>query len=239
MMQLGASGRLWPPIAAVAFAALFTALGFWQVGRYEIKQALWNDFQKAGEQATLTVESLEHFDSLDRYTPVEVSGRYDLSRQILLDNRIRDGRPGVEVFTPLALEAGGVVLVNRGWLPMGRDRRRLPQAPGPAGPVTLRGLASPPPAMGIQLGELPDPESWPWLTPYLLPDRIQEALDSRLAENVVLLDSRAPGGFVRDWHPAMLSPERHLGYAVQWFALALAVAVVWVLLTVRQRRGVK
>lgn len=239
MMQSGAASSLWPPIAAVAFAALFTALGFWQIGRYEIKQDLWNDFQQAGERATLTVESRQRLDSLGRYTPVELSGRYDLSRQILLDNRILDGRPGVEVFTPLALEAGGAVLVNRGWLPMDLDRRRLPRAPGPAGPVSLHGLVAPPPATGIQLGELGAPDSWPWLTPYLLPDRIQEALGRPLAENVVLLDPGAPGGFKRDWNPATLSPERHLGYAVQWFALALAVAVVWVLLTVRQRRGTK
>ena len=39
-------------------------------------------------------------------------------------------------------------------------------------------------------------------------------------------DSAEPDGFVRDWKPSGLTPERHLGYAFQWFALALTLAVL-------------
>lgn len=224
-------------MAAVAFIALFSALGFWQVGRYEIKLELWDAFHQAGERPVRSVTDLEQLDSLDPYTPVELRGRYDLERQTLLDNRVRGGRLGVEVFTPLVMDSGGVVLVNRGWLPMARDRRQLPGAPGPDGLVAVSGLAVPPPAPGFQLGRVQAPDDWPWLTPYLLPDRLRAVLDRPLADRVVLLDPEAPGGFARDWTPSMLPPERHLGYAVQWFALALAVAVVWILLTVRREKG--
>lgn len=234
MFQAPAAGKVWPVLAAIAGIALFCALGFWQLERYELKQDLFQAFERAVERSPRTVTELERLDALDPYTPVELSGRYDLSRQIMLDNRIRDGRVGVEVFTPLRLDSGGAVLVNRGWLPMERQRRRLPHAPGPQGPMTVSGLAAPPPATGIQLGEVGEPDSWPWLTPYLIPDLAQEALGLSLPGKVVLLDPEAPGGFLRDWAPGMLPPERHLGYAVQWFALALTAAVVWVLLTVKQ-----
>lgn len=226
----------WPQLGAVAFIALFTALGFWQVGRYEVKLERWEAFQEAGERAPRTVDNRQQLDSLDPFTPVVLHGRYDLSRQILLDNRVHEGRLGVEVFTPLRLDAGGTVLVNRGWLPMQRDRRQLPRAPGPEGPVRVFGLAVSPPSPGLRLGEVEKPDDWPWLTPYLLMSLVRETLDQPLAGSVVLLDPEAPGGFRRDWTPTMLSPERHMGYAVQWFALGLTVAAVWLVLTIRRRK---
>ncbi len=238
MFQTPAAGKVWPALAAIAGIALFCALGLWQLGRYELKQDLFQAFDQSIERSPRTVTEPERLDALDPYTPVELRGRYDLSRQIMLDNRIRDGRAGVEVFTPLKLDSGGAVLVNRGWLPM-EPRRGLPVAPGPEGSMIVSGLAAPPPATGIQLGEVGQPDSWPWLTPYLMPGLAREALGLSLPEKIVLLDPEAPGGFLRDWAPGMLPPERHLGYAVQWFALALTAAVVWVVLAVRQgkRRG--
>lgn len=233
MFQASAASKVWPALAAIAGIAVFCALGFWQLGRYELKQDLFEAFDEAIESSPRTVKQSERLDALDPYTPVALSGRYDLSRQIMLDNRIRDGRAGVEVFTPLRLDSGGAVLVNRGWLPLER-RRRLPPAPGPEGPVTVSGLAAPPPATGIQLGEVGEPDSWPWLTPYLTQDLAQDALGLSLPGKIVLLDPEASGGFLRDWAPGMLPPERHLGYAVQWFALALTAAVVWLVLTVKQ-----
>jgi surfeit locus 1 family protein len=226
----------WPALCAIALIALFTALGFWQVGRYEVKLERWKAFEQAGEQAPVTVDDRQQLDSLDPYTPVELHGRYDLSRQILLDNRVHDGRLGVEVFTPLRLDAGGMVLINRGWLPMQRDRRQLPRAPGPEGRVSPSGLAVPPPSPGLKLGEVHKPDDWPWLTPYLFMGLVRETLDQPLAGSVVLLDPEAPGGFRRDWGRPMLSPERHMGYAVQWFALGLTVVAIWLVLTIRGRK---
>lgn len=226
----------WPVLGAIALIALFTALGFWQVGRYEVKLERLKAFEQAGEHAPRTVDKRQQLDSLDPFTPVVLHGRFDLSRQILLDNRVHDGRLGVEVFTPLRLDAGGTVLVNRGWLPMQRDRRELPRAPGPEGHVIVSGLAAPPPSPGLRLGEVQKPDDWPWLTPYLLMGLVRETLDQPLAGSVVLLDPEAPGGFRRDWGPSMLSPERHMGYAVQWFALGLTVAAVWLVLTIGRRK---
>lgn len=206
------------------------------MGRYEVKLERWKAFEQAGEQAPRTVDNRQQLDSLDPFTPVVLHGRYDLSHQILLDNRVHDARLGVEVFTPLRLDAGGTVLVNRGWLPMQRDRRQLPRAPGPEGHVSVSGLVAPPPSPGLRLGEVQKPDDWPWLTPYLLMDLVRETLGQPLAASVVLLDPEAAGGFRREWAPAMLSPERHMGYAVQWFALGLTVAAIWLVLTIRRRK---
>jgi cytochrome oxidase assembly protein ShyY1 len=52
----------------------------------------------------------------------------------------------------------------------------------------------------------------------------------------LLLDPQDPDGYARDWRPGGMTPERHFGYAVQWFGLALTVIVVYVVLLVRNRK---
>lgn len=227
--------RIIPNLAAVAFTALFVALGFWQLGRAEFKRELLIDFQGAAARQPQRVEAPGELAGLERYAPVEIAGRYDGGRQIFLDNRVRDGRIGVEVFTPL-LTGGGALLVNRGWLPMSPDRASLPVAPAPSGELTVRGRVSPPPAVGLELGDARPPERWPWLTPYLRLEEAESALGRDLAGRVILLGANEPHGFIREWEPATMFPERHVGYAVQWFALAAAVVIVWLALTLRARK---
>lgn len=223
-------------LAAVAAIALFTALGFWQLGRAEFKRDLAADYERADSADAVAVDRATELASLPRFTPVRVTGRFDTERQIFLDNRVRDARPGIEVFTPLALSGGGAVLVNRGWLPVPDRRRPLPDAPAPREALTLRGLVNEPPATGLRLGDAPASPRWPWLTPYLAIPEAEAALDRELADRVVLLGESEPYGFERGWEPRTLSPERHVGYAVQWFALAAAVAVTWLVLGWRSRR---
>ncbi|HLF66727.1 MAG TPA: SURF1 family cytochrome oxidase biogenesis protein, partial [Gammaproteobacteria bacterium] len=45
---------------------------------------------------------------------------------------------------------------------------------------------------------------------------------------ILLLDAKSPAGFVRDWQIKTLPPSKHLGYAVQWFALALTLIILYV-----------
>ena len=62
-----------------------------------------------------------------------------------------------------------------------------------------------------------------------------------LAPRVLKLDPDQPLGYARDLDvlPNTLPPERHIGYAVQWFGLAAAVLVTALLLTWRSRRGAR
>lgn len=228
--------RLIPALAAVGAIALFTALGFWQLDRAQFKQALTADFARRDDARPRVVESAAELGSLSRFVPVSVTGRFLPGRQIYLDNRIRDGRPGIEVFTPFELTGGDTLLVNRGWLPFADRRRALPPAPAPGRTVTLRGLVAAPPAPGLRLGKRPATPEWPWLTPWLTIADAEAVLERPLADRVLLLGADQPHGFRRDWQPVTMPSERHLGYAFQWFALAVAVAVIWIVLTRRGRR---
>lgn len=226
-----------PMLVAVGAVALFTALGFWQLGRADFKRDLAADYRRHAASGPTAVSSAGALNGLPRFAPVSVTGRFMASRQIYLDNRIRQGRAGVHVFTPLALSDGGVVLVNRGWLPLTDRAAPLPPAPAPAGHVSLQGLVAEPPATGIRLGEAPPSPDWPWLTPYLTISDAERALGRRLSDRVILLAEGEAHGFPRDWEPDTLTPRRHLGYAFQWFAMAAAVSVIWVVMGWRSRRA--
>jgi cytochrome oxidase assembly protein ShyY1 len=59
-------------------------------------------------------------------------------------------------------------------------------------------------------------------------------LGRELAPRQVLLDPAVPDGYVRDWVVPGTPADRHLGYAVQWFAFAAVAAAIWLVLSVRK-----
>jgi len=214
--------------------ALFMAvLGWWQINRMEAKQSLIDEFDSAG---SVTLE--EALENNARFARVSATGRFDTKRNVLLDNMILSGRPGVHIYTPFTTFSGTTILVNRGWKPLAADRRSLPEVWTPTVPVGLRGILAPPPEHRQKLGE-PDKlasDSWPQLVTYLDIETVSDALREELPAYVVLLAADDPAGFEgRDWSPVVMTPDRHLAYAVQWFALAIVALVFSIILSIRGR----
>jgi cytochrome oxidase assembly protein ShyY1 len=170
---------------------------------------------------------------------VEGEGTVD-SRTLLLDNQSHAGRQGLRVYCVLHLgPQAGDRLLDLGWLPMRADRT-LPDAACPAGPMQVRGLLMSPPSSGLRLGApMQSVSSSRWLMTRVEVDAIDHALGVHVPPRVVRLDPTLPVGYARDLDilPNTLPPERHLGYAVQWWALALAVFVTALVLTLRKPRA--
>ena len=103
---------------------LFVSLGRWQWHRGEAKQVLWDSYER--NDVTPALDARVDFDSAERFTSVALTGHFESNRQFLLDNRSHAGQPGYEVLTPFVLESGRRILVNRGWIPFGGYRDRLP-----------------------------------------------------------------------------------------------------------------
>lgn len=151
---------------------------------------------------------------------------------------MRDGRVGIEAYTPFVPAGGGDwLLVNRGWYESPQARPKTPDAP-PAGVQTIRGLLAQPANPGLRLGTIEAAGPWPQPVVWLDASAAAHALGHGVLGAVLLLDAGLPGGFVRDWHPdpGEFGPERHRGYALQWFALAATVVCTWIVLSRRQRR---
>jgi surfeit locus 1 family protein len=222
-------------LLTIALLALLISLGRWQLRRADEKRVLYDSFA-AGSDATRPVVAATA--PLPRYQHVEAAGHYDAGRQVLIDNMVESGQAGYFVVTPFELEGGGSILVNRGWVPVGASRAVRPAIPVDERPRTIRGRADNLPSPGIQLGsravlEPPYPVVASFPTHDELAALIQEPQWSRAAQ-VILLDPGEPDGYVRHWSAPGFPPIRHVGYAVQWFGLAAALFVIYVVTNSRR-----
>jgi surfeit locus 1 family protein len=233
--------RPFTTVLTIAMIMVLVSLGRWQLRRADQKRALYDAFDR-GADATRVVDL--RTPPLPRYQHVEAQGSYDQSRQILIDNMTdTDGHAGYFVITPFAMTGGGWLLINRGWVPVGVSRAELP-AVGVAGDVRrVRGRADHLPSPGIQMGQRAVLRP-PYPVVANFPNRaeieglVQEAAWAR-ATDLVLLDADQPGGYVRQWQAPGMPPLRHVAYAVQWFGLALALGIIYIVTNLRGVPGGK
>lgn len=214
---------------------LLVGLGFWQLQRAGEKQALAAVFaeRRAGPAAPLESLWRAPEDQL-RYRPVTVRGRYDPERYLLLDNRIRDGRFGYEVVSLLRVDGGErAVLVNRGWVPGDPARRALPRVETPAGEVALAGSVYVPPGEPYLLGEQSLEGGWPLVLQALEMERLEQTLEQRLGLDLFPWSLRLAAddttALAAGWETVNVSPAKHRAYAAQWFAMAGALLLVFLL----------
>jgi len=219
-------------------APAFVSLGFWQWHRGEYRSKLWADFARADIPAIeASAESLEQ---LPRFTRVQVAGELDATHQVLLDNISHEGAPGYEVLTPLRLADGSQLMVNRGWMPFGGYRDRLPDvsiAGAAAGEQRLTGRLSTLPVAGIAAGRAPPAEEGPWprVTSFPGHDELQHLWGVQLRTPVLLLDAGSGPGYLRDWKPPGVSPDRNYSYAIQWWSFALLAVSMFIGLNLKRR----
>jgi surfeit locus 1 family protein len=162
-----------------------------------------------------------------RFRPVTLTGRYDVAHQVLIDNRIDAGRVGFHVVTPLVLDDGRAVLVNRGFVAARPTRAELPVVPAPAGELTVRGRIDLPGRYLELAGSKPPPGNvWQNLDPA----RFAAATGVAVLPIVVLQDARdAPGdGLARNWPAPDAGVDMHRSYMLQWLAFAALTLGLWV-----------
>lgn len=230
----------WLPLgAAIAAIALFIGLGVWQLDRARQKAGTVAALER-GERAPITALPADprEFGEL-AYRRVRVVGELHGQRQFLLDNRIHEGRPGFDVLVPLVRGNGDTILIDRGWVPATAEREPArPIRLALEGEVEARGRLWKP-AAGLALGPAVTPDDdgdWPRLVTRIDYEALGDALGRELLPAVIRLEPSLPWALEsRPLGPAF-GPMRHVGYAVQWFALALTVVVVTIVLRRRRRK---
>jgi surfeit locus 1 family protein len=239
--MLFADRRFAPSIFATMLlilgVAAFVRLGIWQLDRAEEKQTLIERYA-AGRQTTVDLTAAT-VAAVTQYQHVRARGRYDPTRQILLDNMpSQHGRPGYRVITPFELDGGGTLLVDRGWVQMGTTRNDLPLIEiGPQSrEIAGRYDALPRAGIALDAAESDATAPWPRVMNYPQQRDIESALGRPVLPGLVLLDAQQADGYEREWQTRFqFGPERHLAYAVQWFALATAALVIYLIVSFRRK----
>jgi surfeit locus 1 family protein len=221
----------------ILLVALFTRLGFWQLHRADEKRTLQTQYE-TGQKTTVELTA-ENVDSLPRFQRVRARGHYDSAHQILLDNMPSHvGWPGYRVVTPFELEQGGWLLVDRGWIAMGKTRADIPDVAVSEDVRDISGQLDALPRAGINLADTADHggEPWPRVMSFPQPPAVAKALGRTVVPGLVLLDATRPDGYERVWEARFtFGPGRHLAYAVQWFAFAVAAVTLYLVLILRRR----
>jgi surfeit locus 1 family protein len=231
--------RIAPTLVVLLVTPLLIGLGLWQLDRARQKRELIAAFEQGGGEVLTLEEALARGPDAALYRRIELEGRYLARRQFLLDGQIEDGRAGYDVLTPLVLDGeDGTILVNRGFVPQGPAREPLGDIAVDEGKRRVTGRIAELPRAGLKLGPAGEGAGERWPRVMLYPERaeLEAALGEPVLEPIVLLDAEAPDGYVRNWQVVTdLPPARHVAYALQWFAFAATLVVIYVVLLVRRR----
>ncbi len=231
-------------LVAVGFVAVMAALvslGMWQLERGREKAEITAALAARGAEPAVRIGAGPLDPAEYEYRRAIATGTWRVEDQVLIDNQVRNGRPGYRVITPLAIAGGDMhVLVDRGWVPWGASRDALPATPAPAGEVTVEGMLKQPAADFYTLEkEKPAAGSAVWQN---LDIAHYRDLKEFALQDLILLMSpdSAGGGFAREL-PAYDDDwvERHRAYALQWFGLAAVLLIIVSVLTVRAFLGRK
>ncbi|MEC8373867.1 MAG: SURF1 family protein, partial [Pseudomonadota bacterium] len=211
--------KLLPWLLTAISVAAMCGLGFWQLERMIQKQhRLASIAQKQSNGSVSLLTALTNDDPRD--ITVTFDGEPDTTHLVFLDNQIQDKRVGYDVIVPVKTNAGWV-LVNYGWVSAPDMQRTLPTIKIDKGLLSFRGIVSVP---GIN-PLITETNTQSWVFPALVQQIDFADLSQRLNRDLlpyVIQLTTDDVAFVRDFRPVVMSPEKHLGYAVQWFGLAVA-----------------
>ncbi len=206
----------WLLALLAAFVPLTASLGFWQLNRADEKTQLLNEQAARGaltpSEITLTLEA---------FSPVHIEGTLT-GQHYWWDSRTHEGQVGYELLVVVALPNGPYrsALVNLGFVADSHYRTQLPEVP-----------------------TLPEQVNWNtqvrlldlhWLEAQLFPVQLG-VLPDDMAPVLFEIDAAEPEALMGNWEQSAMGPARHLGYAVQWFALAAVLFIGAVLLIWKHR----
>lgn len=222
-------------------------LGFWQLYRADYKQQLQDLYEQRSAATPVALSQLKVTDDI-AYTRVRLQGRFDNAHHFLLDNRTLNGRPGYEVISAFWLEPALTMAtgesvqwlwINRGWIPMLARRSDLPEIPAvTSGTHSLNGQLLLP-TKAFVLADVPLSGQWPEVIQAIDLQQMKTRLLSQQTATTVpyllRLETGEAGSFQVSWQPVNSTPQKSLGYAVQWFLMALVLTGLYVWAATRQK----
>jgi cytochrome oxidase assembly protein ShyY1 len=219
----------------IAFTAIviMLGLGFWQLERKAEKDTRLTNIEKAKQSGSINIA--EAFLDINRYQDFVVTGRGQvIENYFYIDNKLVDGRPGFHVLLPYNT-VQGILMINLGWIPSSGARGVLPDVVVPS-LSEIEGIVYLPQKNSLIQETNKAYGDFPVLLQQVDLDEISLHLGLPILPATLRLlpdDS----SFVRQWQAVSMSPEKHLGYAIQWFGLAIAALTVYLLSMLKWMQG--
>lgn len=217
-------------LALAAFVCLLM-LGNWQVQRLHWKEGLLQEISDRRAMPPVSFTDILGMVAKGEpveYRPMTVSGIFDHTKERHF-LATRDGEPGYHIYTPLALEDGNILFVNRGFVPTEKRDPATRQAGNPQGPVTIHGLAREMLA-GKPSSMVPDNDFvkniFFWKDLYIMSR--SAGLDPAMVLPFFVDADATPnaGGFPIGGVTIFDLPNSHLQYALTWYGLAAALVII-------------
>ena len=220
-------------LLGLAFVPALAWLGFWQLDRADYKRSLedryFDNIAAIPLSETTLLSSTDQALEQWAFREVKLIGSLSAKLHFLLDNQVYEGRAGYRLISVFSTDSGMNYLVDRGWLAGPASRDDLPEVPGSGEYITL--VAS----LWPDMGTLPKLDSAEYDTDW--PRRIQrvhlremnailvkEGVE-RIFPRLLRMGRGQEGALTVIQTPLEFNPERHTGYAVQWFGLMAALVI--------------
>ena len=224
-------------VLAALLCTVFFSLGRWQLARAEWKQHRLDTVAAVLKERKPQSLSQLSKDKTDELAWVAGRGHFLSTPALLLDNQRLGDKVGVNVYRVFQPDQGPALLVNLGWLVV-PGNRQMPVLEKISGNYQLNGLLVAPPSPGLAIGPayVKSSEDY-WLLTRMPLEQLAADLKMPLATRVLRLNPDLPIGYARDLDilPNTLPPEKHKGYAVQWFGLCLTTFIFTLVLGFRKK----
>ena len=216
----------------LALMALFVGLGSWQMQRLDEKERLIESVASRFELPPVALPPVAEWPAFDSeawaYRPVTLTGSYLPAETVLVFTSLTEPRgprsgPGYWVMTPLQLDSGGVVFVNRGFVPQEQGAAFLGGGAPEAGVLTLTGIARAPEATGSFTPAADATSRIDWVRDPQRLAGLVGTLPGPVAPIYVDLPAGPDAALPQGGETVVSFPNNHLGYAITWFGFALLV----------------
>ena len=238
-------GLLLPGALAAVGLAVLVGFGFWQVERRVWKEELIARVEARTRAPAMPIRAEADWPNVsavrDEYRSVTASGRFQHAREVLVYTVLSEpkGRflgQGYWVLTPLELLSGAIVIVNRGFVPLERTEPSTRREGQIEGLVTVTGLLR-----MVEITNWFTPANEPARSAWYRRDPAEIARHFALARTApFMIDADAasvPGVLPQGGETRLVFSNNHLGYAITWFGLALALLGVFTVFAWQRLRG--
>jgi surfeit locus 1 family protein len=222
--------RLVPTLFTVPGLILLIGLGIWQVQRLHWKEGLIAQRDAAVAAAPAAPpQTLAEARRLE-FRHIVAEGAFQNDKELFLAASSDSGESGYQVVTPLVMTDGRTMFVNRGFIPLELKDRTKREAGELSGTLRVAGLMRVPPATKPSFflpDNRPDLNLWFWVD---LPAMArQDGISDPVPFYIDADKTPNPGGWPKGGVTRLDLPNNHLQYAITWFSLAVALAVIYVL----------